>query len=65
MSQLDARPTGDQEVAVLIHIGSSFVAVDLEIFSRVILSRPLIQEGQWLVSGKKILCTILINRLED
>ena len=53
MAQLDARPTGDQEVAGLTHIGSSFVAVDLEIFSRVILSRQLIQEGQWLVSGKK------------
>ena len=48
VAQLDARPTGDQEVA-----GStprrgrqhSFVEIDHEIFSRVILSLLLIQEG--------------------
>ena len=49
------RPTGDQEVA-----GStprrgwqhSFVETDHEIFSTVILSLPLIQEGQLSVSGE-------------
>ena len=35
----------------------SFVEIDHEIFSAVILSLQLIQEGQ--------LCTILVNRLED
>ena len=59
------RPTGDQEVA-----GStqgrqhSFVEIDREIFSTVILSLPLIQEGQLSVSGERM-CTILVNRLED
>ena len=42
----------------------SFVEIDHEIFSRVILSLPLIQEGQLSVSGKRM-CTILVNRLED
>ena len=42
----------------------SFVEIDHEIFSTVILSLPLIQEGQLSVSGK-IMCTILVNRLED
>ena len=61
------RPIGDQEVA-----GStprqgrqhSFVEIDHEIFSTVILSLPLIQEGQLSVSGKRM-CTILVNRFED
>ena len=35
-----------------------------EIFSMVILSLPLIQEGQLSVSGKRM-CTTLVNRLED
>ena len=55
MAQLDARPTGDQEVA-----GStppdrqhSFVNIDREIFSTVILCLPLIQEGQLSVSGER------------
>ena len=38
----------------------SFVEIDHEIFSTVILSLPLIQEGQLSVST-----TILVNRLED
>ena len=38
--------------------------IDHEIFSTVILSLPLIQEGQLSVSGKRM-CTILVNRLED
>ena len=42
----------------------SFVEIDHEIFSTVILSLPLIQEEQLSVSGKRM-CTILVNRLED
>ena len=42
----------------------SFVEIDHEIFSTVILSLPLIQEGQLSVSGERK-CTILVNRLED
>ena len=42
----------------------SFVEIDHEIFSRVFLSLPLIQEGQLSVSGKRM-CTILVNRVED
>ena len=66
MTQLDARLTGDKEV-----VGSSppgwqhfFVEIDYEIFSAVILSLPLIQEGQLSVSGKRMY-TILVNHLED
>ena len=66
-AQLDARPTGDQEVA-----GSTPAEVgnilsrrfDHEIFSMAILSLLLIQEGQLSVSGKRM-CIILVNRLED
>ena len=42
----------------------SFMDIDHEIFSTVILSLPLIQEGQLSVSGERM-CTILVNRLED
>ena len=42
----------------------SFVEIDHEIFSTVILSFPLIQEGQLSVSGERM-CTILVIRLED
>ena len=42
----------------------SFVEIDHEVFSTVILSLPLIQEGQLSVSGERM-CTILVNRLED
>ena len=42
----------------------SFVEIDNEIFSMVILSLPLIQKGQLSVSGERM-CTILVNRLED
>ena len=67
VAQLDARPTGDQEVA-----GSTPAEVgnflswrfDHEIFSMVILSLPLIQEGQVSVSGERM-CIIMVNRLED
>ena len=41
----------------------SFVEIDHEIFSTVILSLPLIQ-GQLSVSGERM-CTILVNHLED
>ena len=42
----------------------SFVDIDHEIFSTVILSLPLSQEGQLSVSGERM-CTILVSRLED
>ena len=42
----------------------SFVEIDHEMFSAVILSLPLIQDGQLSVSGERM-CTILVNRLED
>ena len=42
----------------------SFVEIDQEIVSMVILSLPLIQEGQLSVSGKRM-CTILVNLLEN
>ena len=38
-----------------------FVEIDHELLSVVILSLPLIQEGQLSVSGERI----LVNRLED
>ena len=41
-----------------------FVEIDREIFSMVILSLQLIQEGQLSVSGERM-CTILVNPLED
>ena len=55
-------PTGDQEVA-----GSTpaeVMEIGHEIFSMVILSLWLIQEGQLSVSGERM-CTILVNCLED
>ena len=42
----------------------SFMEIDHEKFSTVILSLPLIQEGQLSVSGERM-CTIPVNRLED
>ena len=42
----------------------SFVEIDHEIFSTVILSLPLIQERQLSVSGERM-CAILVNLLED
>ena len=42
----------------------SFVEFDHEIFSMVILSLPLIQEGQLSVAVERM-CTILVNRLEN
>ena len=43
---------------------NSFMEIDCEIFSMVILSLPLIQEGQLSASGERM-CTILVNCLED
>ena len=42
----------------------SFVKIDHEVFSTVILSLLLIQEGQLPVSGERM-CAILLNCLED
>ena len=41
----------------------SFMKIDREIFSTIILSLPLIQEGQLSVSEERM-CTIVVNRLE-
>ena len=38
--------------------------IDHEIFSTVILTLPLIQEGQLSVSGGRM-CRMLVNHLED
>ena len=59
MAQLDACPIGDQEDRQ-----HSFVAIDHEIFSMVILSLLLFQDGQLSVSGERM-CTILVNRLRN
>ena len=59
-SRLDACSTGDQEVGSLIPAKSahSLVENDHELFSKVILSLPLIQ-GQWGWSGcAKVLCIL-------
>ena len=66
MARLDEHPTGDQEVAGSLRLSKkhSFVETDYEIFSMVILSLLLIQEGQLSVFGERM-CTILVNRLED
>ena len=42
----------------------SFVEIDHVVLATVILSLPVIQEGQLSVSGERM-CTILVNRLED
>ena len=65
MAQLDACPTGDQDVGRSTPTGlATFFHGDYEIVSTVILSFCLIQEGQLSVSGEKM-CSILVNRLED
>ena len=59
--------TGDQEVAgsTPAEVGNILSwMTDHEIFSTVIRSLPLIQEGQLSVSGERM-CTILVGRLED
>ena len=66
VAQLDARPTGDQEVAgsTPTEVGNILSWRLIMEFSTVILSLLLIQEGQLSVSGGRM-CTILVNRLED
>ena len=62
MDQLNACPTGDQEVAGWTPLcpQHSFTEIDLEIFSMVTLSLLLIQEMPLSVSGERV-CTILVN----
>ena len=67
VAQLNTRLTGDHEVA-----GSNpcFVGnilswrFDHEIFSTIITSLLLLQEGQLSVSGERM-CTIQVNPLDD
>ena len=57
MADSDAHLTEDQEVAGSIPRlvrQHSFIAIDQENFSPVILALPLIQEGQLSVSGERI-----------
>ena len=55
---MDAWPAGDQKVEGSTPAGS--VTFFHEIFPTVILSLPLIQEGQLSVSGERM-CTILVK----
>ena len=64
VARLDARLTGDQEVEGSTPAGRQHSFLDHEIFSTVILSLLLIQEGQLSVSDERM-CTILVNHLED
>ena len=68
VAQLNAHLTGDQEVADSTPLGRHYfyMEIDHKIFSTVILSIPLIREGQLSVSVKRM-CTILVNTcsLED
>ena len=67
VAQLDVRLTGDQEVVGSTRWGVGNILswrFDHEIFSKVMLSLQLIQEGQLSVSSERM-CTILVNRLED
>ena len=66
VAQLDARPWGPGGRGFNLSRGRqhSFTEIDHEIFSTVILSLPLIQEGQLSVSGERMY-TILVNRLEN
>ena len=66
--RLDARPTDNQEITgstpTPLDQQHSFMEIDHEIFSMVILSLLLIQEGQLSVIGKRMY-TILVNSLVD
>ena len=80
VAKLDARLTGDQEVAgpktplrppappppppPPPRHSPSFLEIDHEIFSSVILSFPLMQEGRLSVSGERMY-KMLCNCLED
>ena len=60
VTQSDVRLTVDQEDAGFDTCRGrqySFVEIDNEIFSTVILSLPLIKEGQLLILGERI-CTV-------
>ena len=65
VAQLDAHLTGHQQNAGLT-LASNILSwrFDHEIFTIVILSLLLIQEGQLSVSGERM-CSVLVNRLED
>ena len=58
------RPTRDHEVAGSTPAEVGNILSWRLIICTVILSLPLIQEGQLSVSGERM-CTILVNRLED
>ena len=67
MAQLDVpsdRRPGGRGFNPLRGWQHSFVEIDHKIFSTVILSLQLIQEGQLSVSGERM-CTILVNHLEE
>ena len=67
MGQLDACPTGDQEIAgaTACRVGNILSRrLIIKYFLRVILSLLVIQEGQLSVSGERM-CTILVNHFED
>ena len=63
VAHLEARHTGDQEIVGSTPPGQqhSFVKIDHEIFSMVVLSLLLSQEGHLLVSFERMY-TILVNR---
>ena len=66
VAQLDARPSGDQEVggSTPAKVGNILSWRLIMKFSTVILLLPLIQKGQLSVTGERM-CTILVNCLED
>ena len=65
MAQLDVHLTGDQSVASSTLPGQqlSFMEIDHELLSGVILSLPLIPEELLSASGLRMQ-TILVNRLQ-
>ena len=54
MAQSDARSSGGRDFDPCRVGQQSFVEIDHEIFSTVILSRPLILEGQLSVAGERM-----------
>ena len=66
VAQIVSNKEGLQKIIQVIFAGRqhSFMEIDHEIFSTVILSLLLIQEGQLSVSGERM-CTVLVNHLED
>ena len=67
MAQLDARSDwrpGGRGFNPCQGQQHSFMEIDRKIFPTVILSLPLIQEGQLSVPGERM-CTVLFNRLEE